>query len=405
MIQPVLIIGAGPYGVSVALELSRRRIPFVICGDPFALWFNHTLERASLRSDVHVSEVFTKDRRFRLDDFLTRTLPVAQADAIRRGRIPVSVFRDYLRHVQASLPFPIVREKIVSLDKRCGQFIAQTTSGQVIAASQVILACGLESHQRLPEALKHLNGHVVHAWQTQRYEHLRGKRVLVIGSGQSAGEAVWLLRHDNTVTWVHRTPPDFFADPIALPRPIFALAMRTSHIFSMMPAWLQRKLRQNLLSSTMTPDLREDVFASNVHAVQTDAGELGLTVSQGAIDSARLKRSFDLVIACTGYRHRLSNLAFLSPALLGLARCDAEGMPLLDRAFRTSVPGLYVVGAMAEPKHGPAMRFMSGCRTTALLLGAAVEKELNLLHTSETAPAIVTRPATPHRQPSVMNRP
>lgn len=403
MTQPVLIIGAGPYGVSVALEFFRRRIPFVICGDPFALWFNHTLERASLRSDVHVSEVFTKDRRFRLDDFLTRTLPLAQADAIRRGRIPVSVFRDYLRHVQASLPFPIVREKVVTLDKRCGQFIAQISSGQAIAASQVILACGLESHQRLPDALKHLHGYAVHGWQTQRYEHLRGKRVLVIGSGQSAGEAVWLLRNDNEVTWVHRTPPEFFADPIALPRPVFALAMRTSHLFSMMPAWLQCRLRQNLLSSTMTPDLREEVFAHNVHAVQIDAGELGLTVAQGAVESARLQRAFDLVIACTGYRHRLANLQFLSPAILGLARCDAEGMPLLDRAFRTTVPGLYVVGAMAEPKHGPAMRFMSGCRTTALLLGAAVDKELNLLHTAEAAPVIVTRPAG-SREASALSR-
>jgi cation diffusion facilitator CzcD-associated flavoprotein CzcO len=377
MPHPVLIIGAGPYGVSVALELHRRAIPFVICGKPFSLWFNHTLAAASLRSDIHVSEVYTRDRRLRLDRYLDDALPPAEANAIRRGRIPVTVFRDYLRHVLATLPFPIEPERIASLDVRGGEFVARTQGGRVMFASQVVLACGLEAHQRLPQALKELNGVVAHGWHTHRYEHLRGRRVMIVGSGQSAGEAVWKLRSDNEVTWVYRRPPVYYADPIALPRPLFALAMRGSHVFSLLPAFVQRRLRQNLLDSTMTPDLRHHVQAADVTPVQADVADLGLHLHGEGVRSGQLGQSFDQVIACTGYRHRLDNLAFLSPAILAAARCHADGMPVLDRSFRTTVAGLYIVGAMAEPKHGPAMRFMSGCRSTALLLGRAVQREMH----------------------------
>ncbi len=371
--SPVLIIGAGPYGVAIALELHRLRIPFVIFGEPFSLWHRHTLTEASLRSDVHGSEVFTKDRRFRLDHHLHQTLPADEARRICAGRVPVHLFRSYLRHVETQLPFPVVNERIVQMSRENGGgFRAVSESGRVIHASQVVLACGIEAHQNMPDCLAKLGrDRVAHGWEVERYERVRDRRVLVIGSGQSAAETIAQLRDRNHVTWLHRSEPVYCADPIALPRPVFALAMRGSHIYSMLPQWLRLRLRQRMLGTTVTPDLKPQFTSNEIPPIRADVRSLNLRPDGDALHSPTMNLRFDKVIACTGYRYRVRNLTLLDPSLRDSILCDND-IPLLDRRFMTGVSGLYIVGAMAEIKHGPAMRFMCGTRTAAMLLGAAL---------------------------------
>lgn len=371
--SPVLIIGAGPYGVAIALELHRLQIPFVIYGELFSLWHKHTLTEASLRSDVHVSEVFTKDRRFRLDRHLHQTLPADEARRICAGRVPVHLFRSYLRHVETQLPFSVVNERIVQVSRENGgRFRAVSESGRVIHASQVVLACGIEAHQSMPDCLAKLGqDRVAHGWQVEKYEHVREQRVLVIGSGQSAAEAIAQLRTRNHVTWLHRSEPVYYADPIALPRPVFALAMRGSHIYSMLPQWLRVRLRHRMLGTTVTPDLKPQFATDQVASIRADVQSLNLQRDGHGLHSPTMKLRFDKVVACTGYRYRVRNLQLLDPSLRESILCNND-IPLLDRRFMTSVPGLYIVGAMAEIKHGPAMRFMCGTRTAAMLLGKAL---------------------------------
>lgn len=374
MTSQVLIIGAGPYGVSIALELHRRGIPFIICGKLFSLWHQHTLTQASLRSDVHVSEVFTQDRRFKLDRYLDQSPFQSEARRISAGRVPVRVFREYLKHVESKLPFPVIDEHVVHVERdHTGHFIALTAQGRDIHAAQVVLACGIEAHRNLPHGLESLGEErVSHSWQVNQYEQATGQRVLVVGSGQSAAEAVSLLRKSNEVTWLHRTQPVYYADPIALPRPVFALAMRGAHVFSFMPQWLRHRLRKHLLGTTVTPDMKVELNSENVTRIEADVESLRLEIQGTVVRSASMGQCFDKVVACTGYRYRLKNLKMMAPSLREAIACESE-IPLLDRRFMTSVAGLYIVGAMAELKHGPAMRFMSGTRTTAILIGSAIE--------------------------------
>lgn len=370
---PVLIIGAGPYGIAIALELYRLRIPFLIHGEIFSLWHKHTLTDASLRSDVHVSEVFTKDRRFRLDRHLHQTLPAEQARQICGGRVPVRLFRDYLQQVARQLPFPVASERIVNVGHdRHANFRAITESGRDIVASQIVLACGIESHRSMPYCLAKLNDdRVAHSWQVDRYEHVRDQRVLVVGSGQSAAETIALLRPKNRVTWIYRTEPIYYADPIALPRPVFDLAMRGSHIFSMLPHWLRLRLRQRMLGTTVTPDLKPQFNSGDVVSIRADVQSLNLQREAEGLRSHEMNLTFDRIVACTGYRYGVRNLSILEPSLRDAIVCDND-IPQLDRRFMTSLPGLYIVGAMAELKHGPAMRFMCGTRSATALVVAAI---------------------------------
>ena len=50
---------------------------------------------------------------------------------------------------------------------------------------------------------------------------------------------------------------------------------------------------------------------------------------------------------------------------------EADGFPLLDGGFQTSVPGLHVAGALASHTFGPLCRFVAGTDFTARRIAAA----------------------------------
>jgi hypothetical protein len=75
----------------------------------------------------------------------------------------------------------------------------------------------------------------------------------------------------------------------------------------------------------------------------------------------------DHVLLCTGYKVALGRLRILSPALHQAVR-TANGYPILNRGFESSVPGLYFVGTTAAYSFGPLCRFVAGTRFTAVTL-------------------------------------
>jgi lysine/ornithine N-monooxygenase len=206
---------------------------------------------------------------------------------------------------------------------------------------------------------------VIHGWNTQAYENLRGQRIMVVGRGQSAGEAIAELRSHNQVTWVYRSDVIYHADPIHLPKSLFELALLGSRVFAYLPSKLRNSLTKAFVGTTMTPDLKAHVESPDVQCVRRDAQSLDLTLRDGLIHSRSLSQDFDYLVACTGYKPGVDRIRFLSPQIRdAIARIGA--MPLLNRHFETTVPGLFMVGGLAEPIHGPAQRFMVGARNATL---------------------------------------
>jgi thioredoxin reductase len=254
-----------------------------------------------------------------------------------------------------------------------GPFLAELEDGTEVEARRVVLASGIESHRRLPECLRRLPpGRVAHSWDVGAYEGTTGKRLLVVGGGQSAAEVLAHVANANQVTWVHRSGLIFFAEPINLPRPLFALVLRVSAGMFFLPTRLRRLLGRIFVASTITPDLKPAVLDSAIRRLHADVAELGLEERPGGLFSPALDAHFDSVIACTGYRYSLETLGYLDPALHKQIETTAPGVPRLGYDFATSVPGLYMIGGMAEPTHGPAQRFMMGCRTATLRVSRAL---------------------------------
>lgn len=358
-----LIVGAGPYGIAVAQELWRRGVDGVVVGEPFSLWFEHTLDSMRLRSDCRSSEIYTRDGRYSFERFLKR-------EGESRGATPVATFRRYLRRVIEALPFDVVRQRVTRLEQRGDAFHARFSGGETISARAVVIATGLGPHRYLPEELRVLPaGRVLHSWDARRIERQRGARVLVVGAGQSAAEAVESLKRHNRLTWLLRHRPVFFSEPLRVPRLLFNAFLVASRGFFRLPPAVVRTLSAPIFKPTITPRLRQVFNDTGVHKIFEDVRGQSLRATSHGIASGASGQAFDRVVAATGYRFSVAGLPFLSEELAG--RLAVEGRaPRLGPDFQTSVPGLYLTGGIAEPTFGPAMRFIFGSRHAARRLGA-----------------------------------
>lgn len=398
MDNQALIIGAGPYGTGIAQELHHRGLGFRICGEPFVLWLRHTLDSIKLRSDQNASEIYSRDGRYAFHHFKAQLNGRDSSNgrtAMVDGQVPVAIFRDYLQWVSEQLPFEIERANVQHLDfasesvpQEIGAlhnghhpgFRARFDDGREVTARTVVVATGMGPHQHLPPPLATLPAErVLHSWQTDRIQPLRGEKLLVIGSGQSAAETVACLRrHGNDVTWAMRETPSFFGEPLRLPRPLFRLVLRGSAAYYRLPQPLRVWLGRTCFRTTVTPDLRPVFQDGTVTKIYGDAAELGLqAVANGVTCAAATaetgdERPFDRVIAATGYRCTVRGVPFLSDRLRD-ALGDPDQPPMLDGAFQTVVPGLYMAGGISEGAFGPAQRFIFGSWQAAPRVGKSIE--------------------------------
>src|SRR5580704_7511019 len=65
----IAIIGAGPYGLSIAAHLRGSGVPFRIFGRPMDSWVSHMPEGMHLKSDGFASNLSDPDGSFTLKHF------------------------------------------------------------------------------------------------------------------------------------------------------------------------------------------------------------------------------------------------------------------------------------------------------------------------------------------------
>ena len=373
----VAVIGAGTYGISIGLELHRLGIPFELVGSPFELWLRHTLPGFALRSDVRASGVFDREGRWTLLRWVCETLPRAQARRTLMRRMPGPLFRRYLRWVLARLPFDVHETYATALERVDDAFELTTGQGLHIRARRVIIATGVPSHRWMPRSLRALGAErVTHSWDAQALARLRGGHLLVVGGGQSAGEACVLLAQRNRVSWVHKNPLRFFQEPIGMPTAVYTAARGLAGQIHRLPWALRQAVSRRFTEPTITPELRRPLARALIRRRCADVDHLGLRRQNGSVRCDALEETYDRVVACTGYRLRLASLGFLSEPLRQSIRTLGDA-PVLDAYFETSVPGLHLVGGLAEPSHGAAQRFMMGAHDAAVRVGRAMEASWN----------------------------
>ena len=381
----VAVIGAGPYGLSIAAHLGAADVVHQIFGFPMSFWAEHMPKGMLLKSDGFASNIYDPQSSFRLRDFCSES-GIEYADV----GIPVRLesFNAYGAAFQKRFAPKLQRKTIVSLSRfPQGGFLLQLDDNQVVAARRVVVATGIGHFRYIPQELAHLPSEVLsHSSQHNDLERFKGREVVVIGGGSSASDLAVLLDEAGAqVSLVARGPCMKFHDKMDLPRPILSrlrYPMSTigpgwrSLSYAEAPfmfRWLPEATRLGIVASHLGPAggwFMKDRFAKvpqlvGYRILRADlSANARVCLRLASDDGAERELRAEHIIAATGYRPDLDRLPLLSAEVRSRLKAINK-TPVLSAAFESSLPGLYFAGAITANSFGPVMRFAAGARFTA----------------------------------------
>jgi thioredoxin reductase len=382
VIQPVAIIGAGPFGLSTAAHLRARGIPVRVFGEPMVSWRDHMPAGMLLKSTPMASSLDAPQQGHTLADY-------CDAAGIKRlvtdeDIIPVETFIAYGEWFQQKLVPELERVRVVSVDRGSGGgFELKLDSGELFTARAVVVATGLHGLAHLPAELAAApdgptpTGPVSHSSQHHDLTRYAGKDLIVVGAGQSALETAVLAAETGAQVRVvsrGRGKVAFGAPPWDQPRlrpespfgrawSLWALSYYP-HPYRRLPAGARHYLVRRVLGPLGAWWLR-DRFEGKVQVTEvdrivgTDADGGSPTLTVRTFGGQTEKLAADHVIAATGYRVDIAAMDFLGPELRTRVAVS-RGTPRLSSGYVSSVPGLYFTGLPAAASYGPVMRFVCG---------------------------------------------
>ncbi|MCF3965424.1 FAD-dependent oxidoreductase [Streptomyces fuscigenes] len=393
----LVVVGAGPYGLSVAAHAARAGLDVKVFGRPMASWLRHMPPGMFLKSEPWASNLSDPDGAHTLAAY-----SAAQGTPARHGvPVPVRFFAAYgLWFARQAAP-PADEREVVSVRPGPGGFLVTTADGEPVLTRTVALAVGVMPFVEVPEVLRGLPPELAsHSSHHAGLGHFEGRDVTVVGAGQAALETAALLAEQGTrVRVVARSPAlDWNTPPPPLARPL-AQRVRGPHtglgcgwrnwLYAETPGAFRRlpaATRARVFASALGPAgawwLRERFegavevrLGEQIVAAAPAGGRLRLRLADADGGTARLET--DHVVAATGFTPALDRLALLAPELRdGLATVADGGGPEASGCFESSYPGLFLAGLLSAPSFGPSMRFVHGATYTAERLVRGVRRRL-----------------------------
>lgn len=367
----VAVIGAGPYGLSAAAHLREEGVNTRIFGKPMEFWATGMPDGMLLRSPREASSISDPHSAFTLEAYERATgTPPAQ-------RVTWRTFVDYGRWFQKQIGCEPDQRQVAEVRRENSGFRISLEDGASLKARRVLVAAGVGPFRKTPEIFAQLSPRrASHCYEGLRSCEL-GRRVAIIGAGQSALESAALLHEAGLeveviaripqLRWIgmhkrlhqlgliskllyskHDVGPIGISRLVAYPNLMYYLPtgpkdrIRTRAVRSAGAPWLIPRLDGVKIST-----------GRSVRSAKEMAGEVQLTLDDGT------ERRVDHVLMGTGYRVNISRYAFLAPDLLREIP-QLDGYPDVSSGFSTAVPGLHFTGATAARKFGPLMYFVTG---------------------------------------------
>jgi len=384
MFVDIAVIGAGPYGLSIAAHLARTSLTFRIFGSPMRSWNRHMPKGMHLKSEGFASSLYDPNAAFTLRHFCAeRNLPYSEVGL----PVPLDTFIAY-GHEFRNRFVPMLEETdITGVRSIDGGLELRTQDGQTVKARRVVVATGISSFSYLPPFLAELPRELVtHSSEHHDLSRFAGKKVAVLGAGASALDTAALLHEAGAlVELVARRTKIPFHTFIQEPRPLWQklrnprsglgigwrsrLCTDAPLLFHHMPEDFRLRTVRNHLGPAPGWFIRDRIegkiamhLGATIGSARADGSKLRLTLSGTSAKNPEL--CFDHLIAATGYRVAISKLGFLAESLRTRMK-TVEDTPVLSSNFETSIAGLYMVGLASANSFGPMMRFAYGAGYTA----------------------------------------
>jgi thioredoxin reductase len=368
----VAIIGAGPYGLSAAAHLKSTGVETRVFGRPMEFWASKMPAGMLLRSPRVASNISDPVQAFTLDAYESASGTPAQAP------VPLQTFVEYGRWFQRQLSPDLDRREAQTVERCDGGFRITLEDGESLRCRRVIVAAGIGPFQSIPSVFRGLSAaEVSHCYAGCDVRGFSGKRVAVIGAGQSALESAALLHEAGAEVeviaripslrwigkhpWLHRLGPisSMMYSPHDVGPAGISRLVASPNLVRRIPLKLRDKIRTRAVrpagSRWLPPRLAEVKLTTGRFV--TEAASVGQQVRLKLDDGS--SRSVDHVLLGTGYSVDISRYGFLSPRLVRETRL-MDGYPVLRSGFRSSVPGLHFIGATAARSFGPLLYFVAG---------------------------------------------
>ena len=342
----VCLVGAGACGLAIARALRRRGVAYDQVerhADVGGIW-DQANPGSPIYDSVHINSSKT------MSAFHGFPMPADFPDypGHRKMLAYIKAFAEAY-DLQRDIRFGVSVERVV---KENGKWQVELSDGSSGRYDAVVAATGFAWHPRLPAWPGTFDGALIHSSKYRSAEQLHGKRVLVIGAGNSgvdvacdaalsAARAALSMRRGYTFIpkYVFGMPADVFGKSGEL-----------------LPTWIRQRFFAALLR-LLNGDVtrfglkKPDHLPLSSHPIINSAALLHM--AQGDLvpkpDVERFegrevvfgdgsREAFDLVIAATGYVHKVP---FADPALLAK---DGEESDLFLRCFSRRDPSFAAPG-------------------------------------------------------------
>lgn len=390
----VVIIGSGPYGLSIAAYLKGQGINFTIIGKPMHTWQNHMPKGMFLKSAGLSATLFDPDHTFSLKQYCE-----ANEIPYKDEGLPISLelFAEYGIAFQKYFVPNIVESYVTSLSKTDSGFEIKLENNEAHHCRKVIVAVGIDYFRHLPSPIKNINKSLYsHSAEHYTLNKFNGKEVIVIGSGSSAIDMAVLLHEQNAnVTLIARREELIFGTEEGDSRKWYhrivapmsglgpgwknLLCADAPWLFKMMPDKFRLKTVKNFLgpSGGWFIKKRLEPVSVSLGQVLIEANEIDGRIRLNFNDKncGEICYEVDHVIAATGYKPNLNRINFIAPELLKQLK-QINDTPRLNQYFESSVEGLYFTGPLTANSFGPVMRFAIGAGFAAKKISGHLQKKM-----------------------------
>jgi|GEM_PF-1074678 len=322
--DPVIVIGAGPAGLSAAQSLAKRNIEYLILekGPSVATALRRVDPEMRLLSPTALS-----------------LMPGMKVDPGAPAYLPFNVLVRELERYEEQYGLKVIfNSTVISVRKEGPGFsVSYRTNDdeeRSIRGSHVINATGIISKPRLPADFNPGSSTIrwMHSIDT-RAEHLAGaRRLLVVGGGASAAEVLenWLrVRQGEDHAWL-----SVRSRLCAIPHWIFGIDV---HYFVWLPeqfpgslfGWRLGRLTEPMTGRTVVQAIQKGLITRmpSVRRYQNGSVEF----------SNRQYLQPDLIVFATGF-------GYASEHVKGLVDLDPDGRPFVKNCESTRSKGLFLMG-------------------------------------------------------------
>jgi thioredoxin reductase len=394
--KEVVVIGAGPYGLSTAAYLQNAGVEPYVIGQSMAFWKKNMPGGMFLRSKSEASNIAAPQKHLSI---------AAYEKAIGRkiaDPLPIEDFIAYGEWFQKQVVPNLDTRHVQNVSHNGSAFELTLDDGERVQARSVVLALGIGLFFHRPEQFAGIPRRLApHSSDLSDFSQFRGKRVAVIGKGQSALEYAALLHENQAEVEILTRAPALIFRPFAWRKhifrkltsgPLLGLSYRIIPPTDLGDVRTARKMANPDLFRRQSPEVQQALLNACARPIgaywlqprlegvrvrtavsltgATIAGTgLKLELSDGTTDHV------DFVVLATGYKIDVSKYRILDSSLQQRVQQTPDGYPVLDASLQTSANGLYMAGVIAEKTLGPTLRFVTGTSNAGPRLAAAVTRK------------------------------